>query len=79
MESARFADPVTLETNLAGVFAAGDMISGASSVVHAMASGRRAAVSIDRYIKGDDVRYGRSYRGPVIKQFQHTHCKRIPS
>jgi NADPH-dependent glutamate synthase beta subunit-like oxidoreductase len=79
MESHRFADPVTLETNLAGVFAAGDMISGASSVVHAMASGRRAAVSIDRYVKGDDVRYGRSYGGPVINDFNIRTANAYPA
>jgi formate dehydrogenase major subunit len=79
MESHRFADPVTLETNLAGVFAAGDMISGASSVVHAMASGRRAAVSIDRYVKGDDLRYGRSYGGPVINDFNIRTANAYPA
>jgi NADPH-dependent glutamate synthase beta subunit-like oxidoreductase len=89
MESTRFADPVTLETNLSGVFAAGDMISGASSVVHAMASGRQAAVSIDRHIKGDDLRYGRSYGGPVINDFNiltanaypatQQRCKQVPT
>lgn len=38
-------------TNLPGVFAAGDAVSGASLVVNAIASGRRAAMAIDRYLK----------------------------
>ena len=41
-------------TGLAGVYAAGDAISGASSVVEAMASGRRAAGSIFRDLTGAD-------------------------
>ena len=66
---ARIADPVTLETRLAGVFAAGDLVSGPGSVVEAMATGRRVAISIDRYLQGDDLRYGRSYSGPFITEF----------
>ena len=45
-------NPNTLETRLPGVFAAGDMTSGPTSVVEAMASGRGAAASIDRFIQG---------------------------
>lgn len=47
-------NPETLETRLEGVFAAGDMVTGPSSVVEAMASGKRAAASIDRYVRGQD-------------------------
>jgi NADPH-dependent glutamate synthase beta subunit-like oxidoreductase len=65
----RIADPLTLETGLSGVFAAGDMATGAGSVVEAMASGRRAAISIERFLQGDDLRYGRSYSGPYITDF----------
>jgi glutamate synthase (NADPH/NADH) small chain len=39
-------------TSLEKVFAAGDVSSGASLVVNAIASGRRAAGVIDRYLKG---------------------------
>ena len=45
-------DPTTLATHFPGVFAAGDVVTGASTVVEAMASGYRAATSIDRYLKG---------------------------
>ena len=41
----------TMETNLSGVFAAGDIIRGASLVVWAIKDGRDAAVSIDKYLK----------------------------
>jgi NADH-quinone oxidoreductase subunit F len=46
-------DPDTLCTNLPGVFAGGDVVRGASTVVEAIADGKRAAVMIDRYIRGE--------------------------
>jgi hypothetical protein len=49
------ADPDTGTTALPGVFAAGDVAGGDMSVVHAMASGRRAAAAVDRYLGGDGV------------------------
>jgi NADPH-dependent glutamate synthase beta subunit-like oxidoreductase len=63
------SDPLTLETAAVGIFIAGDAATGPTSVVDAMASGRRAAVSIDRYIRGDDLRYGRAYAGPYLTDF----------
>jgi len=39
------------ETNIPGIYASGDMISGASTVVEAMASGRRAGQMIIRFLK----------------------------
>ena len=56
------ADPITLATHLPGVFAGGDVVTGPSTVVGAMADGYRAAVSIDRYLKGQDLSQGRVYR-----------------
>lgn len=38
-------------TNIRGVFAAGDVVSGPLSVIEAMASGRRAAYAIHRYLR----------------------------
>ncbi|MEW6667998.1 MAG: DUF2148 domain-containing protein [Thermodesulfobacteriota bacterium] len=45
-------DPHTLETGRQGVFAAGDALIGTSSVIEAIASGRKAAASIDLYLGG---------------------------
>ena len=53
------ADPVTLETNMAGVFAGGDVVSGPADVIGAIAAGKEAAESIDRYLNGVDLREGR--------------------
>jgi NADPH-dependent glutamate synthase beta subunit-like oxidoreductase/NAD-dependent dihydropyrimidine dehydrogenase PreA subunit len=61
-------DPVTLETNLPGVFAAGVAVTGPGSVVEAIASGKKAAVSIDRYLKGEDLKAGRETEPKVVKK-----------
>jgi len=42
----------TMATNLAGIFAAGDVVSGPKSVVEAVSMGHRAAAGIDRYLSG---------------------------
>jgi len=39
-------------TNIEGVFAAGDAVSGPTTVVEAMASGKRVARSVDNYLSG---------------------------
>ena len=62
-------DILTQATSTAGLFVAGDAASGPTSVVQAMASGQRAAVSIDRYLRGEDLRYGRDYPGPYLIDF----------
>ncbi|MGD2126118.1 MAG: FAD-dependent oxidoreductase [Desulfobacteraceae bacterium] len=56
------ADPMTLETPIKGVFAGGDVYYGPKTVAEAIGSGKEAAVSIDRYIKGLDLRAGRDLR-----------------
>ena len=40
-----------METNIPGVFAAGDIVRGASLVVWAIKDGRDVAISIDNYLK----------------------------
>ena len=40
----------TMETNLPGVFAAGDIVRGASLVVWAIRDGRDATISIQKYL-----------------------------
>jgi len=43
----------TMQTNVNGVFAAGDAIYGTKSVVQAIESGRQAAINIDKFLGGD--------------------------
>ncbi len=52
-------DPVTLETSISGVFAGGDIVAGPADVIGAIAAGKEAAESIDRYLSGTDLRQGR--------------------
>ncbi|CAN5588445.1 hypothetical protein BH20CHL6_BH20CHL6_00430 [soil metagenome] len=49
------ADAVTFATGRPGVFGAGDVRLGASTVVQAVAEGRRAAYAIDAYLQGQDL------------------------
>ena len=44
------ADPETLETSIAGVFAGGDIVHGPRMAIDAVADGKKAALSIDRYL-----------------------------
>jgi glutamate synthase (NADPH/NADH) small chain len=45
------AVPETLRTSKRGVFAAGDIVTGAATVILAMGAGRKAAKSIDDYLR----------------------------
>lgn len=45
------ADETTMKTTKRGVFAGGDIVSGAATVILAMGAGRIAAQSIDEYLK----------------------------
>ncbi len=49
------ANKVTGETHLAGVFAGGDVVHGPRIAIDAIAAGKRAAVSIDCYLKGEKI------------------------
>lgn len=46
------ADEHTLATSKAGVFAGGDIVTGAATVILAMGAGKTGARSIDRYLQG---------------------------
>lgn len=48
--------PETMETTVAGIFAGGDIIDQPRSVCEAIGSGKRAAIAMDHYLRGDDLR-----------------------
>jgi NADPH-dependent glutamate synthase beta subunit-like oxidoreductase/2,4-dienoyl-CoA reductase-like NADH-dependent reductase (Old Yellow Enzyme family) len=50
-------NPNTLSTSLPGIFAGGDVASGPSTVIEAIAAGRKAAISIDKYLRGQSLEY----------------------
>ncbi|MFO7772570.1 MAG: FAD-dependent oxidoreductase, partial [Dehalococcoidia bacterium] len=48
-------DPDTMQTNIEGVFAGGDVVSGPADVIAAIAAGKRAACSINAYLRGEEL------------------------
>jgi len=63
-------DPVTHETGVPGVFAGGDVATGAATVVEAFAAGKRAAESIDRYLRKVDLAEDREHEVTVASAFE---------
>lgn len=55
-EAGNKADPATLETARAGVFAGGDFVTGPATAVEAIAAGRRAAYAIDAFLRTGEAR-----------------------
>lgn len=49
------ADPATMATNVKGVFAGGDVVTGPSAVIDAIAHGRIAAQTIGRYLESGEI------------------------
>jgi heterodisulfide reductase subunit A-like polyferredoxin len=62
-------NPVTYATSMESVFAGGDASSGPATVVEAVAAGREAAVSIDRYLKGEDMAVERPKEWPQNPEY----------
>ncbi len=73
------ADPTTLQTDVPYVFAAGDVVNGATDITRAVGEGRRAAHMIDRWLTGGmlggfDLRLPVVDRAQVLaRQKQYTH------
>jgi indolepyruvate ferredoxin oxidoreductase alpha subunit len=56
-------DPVTLATPIEGLFAGGDAVTGPKNFIEGLAAGRKAALSIHRYLSGVDLRANRETEG----------------
>jgi heterodisulfide reductase subunit A-like polyferredoxin len=70
-------DPVTKATSREGVFAGGDAETGPWIAIGAVAAGREAATSIDRFLSGQDLQAGRDLPiRPIPKE--EGHWNRIP-
>jgi NADPH-dependent glutamate synthase beta subunit-like oxidoreductase len=52
-------DPVSRQTSISGVFAGGDIAAGPANVISVIADGKEVAISIDRYLRGKDLKKGR--------------------
>jgi len=48
------------------VFAGGDLVTGPNTVVDAIAAGRKAAIAIDRYLRGEELREGPNIALPEV-------------
>lgn len=55
-------EPETLATSRPGVFAAGDAVTGPSTIADSIASGKLAAVSINKFLRGE----------PVVREYSVT-------
>lgn len=68
-------NPVTFQSSITKVFSGGDVIGGRGSVVKSMAEGKEAAISIQRYLQGEDLAVG---RGEPLKMVEHPPCENMP-
>ncbi len=66
------ADPLTYQSpSDAQVFVCGDASSGPKSVVDAIGSGRETAISVERFLNGDGLRWGRGcWGGDHVKEYE---------
>ncbi|SFH38462.1 putative selenate reductase, YgfK subunit [Desulfotomaculum arcticum] len=66
-------DKDTLSTNIPGVFAAGDAVTGPATVVDAIGAGKKAAYAIDRYLRGDQATatYNKPSRDSIVEFPKH--------
>ncbi len=69
------ADPETLATSREEVFAGGDVVTGPWIAIGAVAAGREAAISIDRYLNGQDLTADRE---PRLRPLKDGHWTPIP-
>jgi len=49
-----WVNPITMETSMPGLFAGGDAVTGPASVIEAIRDGKRAAESIESYLKTEE-------------------------
>jgi len=82
-------DPLTLATDRAGIFAGGDAVTGPATVIEAIAAGKRAAESIGRYLRGENLAAGRTlgrpdtsgieyYTPPVVEPEARVGMSKLP-
>ncbi|MCK4590535.1 MAG: FAD-dependent oxidoreductase, partial [Candidatus Latescibacteria bacterium] len=58
------ADSLTFATSRPGLFAGGDNVTGPATAVEAIAAGKEVAISIARYLQGEDLKQGREKKMP---------------
>jgi heterodisulfide reductase subunit A-like polyferredoxin len=71
-------DLLTLQSSEPDIFAGGDAVTGPRTVVEAIAAGKRAAISIDRFLKGQDLREGREKEKKAVEDVPLDGYRRAP-
>jgi len=69
-------DEETLATGIDGVFAAGDAVTGPDTVIGAVAGGKEAAISIDRYLRGEDMKADRPKKRASVEDVDKKGIKK---
>ncbi|MBN2186464.1 MAG: FAD-dependent oxidoreductase [Dehalococcoidia bacterium] len=68
-------DPKTGATNAKGVFAGGDVVTGPAFVIDAIAAGKKAALSINRYLNGEPLEMDEEKKEP--EQLSEEEIKKL--
>ena len=71
-------DPLTLQSHDPDIFAGGDAVTGPKTVIEAIAAGKQAAISIGRFICGEDLSAGRERQWQPVEEVSTEGYDRIP-
>jgi heterodisulfide reductase subunit A-like polyferredoxin len=67
-------DATTLQTSRKDIFAGGDAVTGPWIAIEAVAAGKEAAISIDRYLRGQDLGEGRQEPKPEKAKYEEIYA-----
>ncbi|MGD9234690.1 MAG: FAD-dependent oxidoreductase, partial [Desulfobacterales bacterium] len=71
-------DPMTFQSDDPDIFSGGDAVTGAATVVEAIGAGKEAAISIHRFIQGEDLYENRQTSWEGIQDVPTKGCENIP-
>jgi formate dehydrogenase major subunit len=75
------ADEALMTTNLDGVFAGGDAVTGPQTAIKAIAAGRRAAMAMSRYLSGKELKKPKEFynhtKGKELKNVDKTEFEKF--
>jgi heterodisulfide reductase subunit A-like polyferredoxin len=71
-------DPVTFQSDDPDIFAGGDAVTGAATVVEAIGAGKEAAISIHRFIQGEDLYENRKKSWEAVQDVPTEGYENIP-
>ena len=71
-------DPMTFQSDDPDIFSGGDAVTGAATVVEAIGAGKEAAISIHRFIQGEDLHENRQKSWEAVQDVSTKGCENIP-